>query len=179
MFISHNAEGQIVETAVATLLNVIIEAAMGEGIDPVKVRIKNIQDGQVQVDIIYSKSTFITEEIWNRMIQVLKTAFDTTRGAPTRIETDEQAEEIRCDEFHPAMGWSFVWVVKDNREFAGTEAVARPALAMIGIIGNPKCMRARVDELEELRRYVTKIRPDMEKQPTTFLASIAEIGRFN
>ena len=179
VFISHNAEGQIVETVVATLLNVIIEAAMGEEIDPVKVRIKNTKDGQVQVDIIYSKSTFITEEIWNKMIQVLEAAFDTTKGAPTRIETDKQAAEIRCDEFHPAMSWSFVWVVKDDREFAGTGAVVRPALTMIGIIGNPKCMRARVDELEELRRYVTKIRPDIETQPTTFLASIAEIGRFH
>ena len=179
VFISHNAEGQIVETVVATLLNVIIEAAMGEEIDPVKVRIKNTEDRQVQVDIIYSKSTFITEEIWNRLIQVLEIAFDTTKGDPTKIETDQQAEEIRFNAFHPATSWSFVWVVKNNQESAGTEAVARSALAMIGIIGNPKCMRARVDELEELRRYVTKIRPDMETQPTTFLASIAEIGRFH
>ncbi len=96
MFISENAEEQIVETVVATLLNLIIEAVMGEGIDPVKVRIKNTKDGQVQVDIIYSKSTLITEEIWNRTIRVLEVAFDTTKGAPTLIDMDKQAKEVRC-----------------------------------------------------------------------------------
>ncbi len=47
MFISDNAEGQIVETVVATLLNLIIEAVMGEGIDPVKVLVRVADNADV------------------------------------------------------------------------------------------------------------------------------------
>jgi hypothetical protein len=37
VFISNNVEGQIIENVVETLLNLIIEAALGEGTMPVKV----------------------------------------------------------------------------------------------------------------------------------------------